>query len=147
MHRLNSHPLVMRYIREPETPDESLQTLDAALLYYSENRPLGKLAAHEKSSGEFMGWFALQHLDNTEKIELGYRLLPQFWRKGYATELAAVLVHFGFTAASLPEIWGITHPDNIASQRVLSKLGFESRGAANFYRTDVILFHRPNPFL
>jgi len=145
LHRLNSHPLVMRYIREPESPDESLETLDTALAYYAANRPLGKLAAHEKSSGEFVGWFTLEHLDNTEKIELGYRMLPQFWRMGYATELASVLLHHGFTHG-LPEVWGITHPENLASQRVLQKLGFEARGPAVFYQKNVILFHRANPF-
>jgi RimJ/RimL family protein N-acetyltransferase len=60
--------------------------------------------------------------------ELAYMLAATAWGKGYATEAAGLLVRFGFTELGLYRIWATTAPDNLASQRVLQKVGMSLEG-------------------
>jgi len=80
------------------------------------------------------------------------RLIMRPWRQedlsarcGYATETARASIDFGLRAreeggAGLERIVGITHPENVASQRVLQKAGLRRVGEARHYETDVLLF-------
>lgn len=59
-------------------------------------------------------------------IELGYVLHKKYWGKGYATELAKACVDFVLNNYSdIKRIIAVTVPNNLASQKILSKLGFE----------------------
>lgn len=60
-------------------------------------------------------------------IEVGYRLARTHWGKGYATEAAAALVRFGFVDLNLPLITAIAQARNVASNRVLRKVGLVHR--------------------
>ncbi len=60
--------------------------------------------------------------------ELGYEIAPTCWGLGYATEAARAMVHFGFQELGLHRIWGHTVAENIASQRVMEKLGMCHEG-------------------
>lgn len=67
-----------------------------------------------------------KYKDNHGDLELGYRLHQKFWNKGYATELAKAICDFAFNKfPELTRIVAVTDPDNIASQRVLEKVGFK----------------------
>ena len=71
--------------------------------------------------------------------------MPEFWGKGYATEMASVVRDYGFQKLELPTIVGITLPENIASQRVLEKIGLTYRKQAHYYGVDVSLYQMENP--
>ena len=94
-------------------------------------------AAGRLRSDEFIGFFELAHLDNTEEIEVGYRIHKKYWNKGYATEMTKVLIDYEFNIMKLDQIAGITHPENIASQKVLTKSGLIYVTDAFFYDSDV----------
>lgn len=85
-----------------------------------ENEELGLLALIEKQSGDFVGMSGLlkQELDGEPEIEVGYHLLPKFWKNGYAREAASYLMKFGFRVLKPKSIISLIHIDNIASQRV-----------------------------
>ena len=51
-------------------------------------------------------------------------MLPQFWGKGYATESARAALDYGLSSLNMKTVMGLTFPENIASQKVLKKLGF-----------------------
>ena len=77
--------------------------------------------------GSFLGRAGFGVIENQE-VELGYKFLPNFWGKGYATEIAFSLKEWGIKNISsvfLPKgrILGFAHVDNIASQKVLEKIG------------------------
>ena len=132
---LNSDPNVMKYIgREPDTDVNVIrENIKNIKKYYDKNPGLGIWACFEKDSNEFIGFFELAHLDNTEEIEVGYRLHKKYWSKGYATEMTKVLIDYGFNTMRLKQIVGITHPENIASQNVLTKSGLIYKKDAVFY--------------
>ena len=56
--------------------------------------------------------------------EVGYFLASRAWSKGYATELALHCVVIARKQTHWPVLRAFVHPENIASQRVLSKAGF-----------------------
>jgi ribosomal-protein-alanine N-acetyltransferase len=59
---------------------------------------------------------------------IGYGISPNRWGNGYATEAAQLIVGFGFEALGLHRIWATHHPDNLASRKVLEKVGLREEG-------------------
>jgi len=57
-----------------------------------------------------------------------------YWGQGYATEAAAELVRYGFEQAGLRRIFAECHPDNLASARVLEKIGLLPEATTNTAR-------------
>ena len=56
---------------------------------------------------------------------MGYRILPQYWGKGFATEAAMAALDYGFNKLDLSEIIGMVHEENVASRKVLEKCGLK----------------------
>lgn len=133
LQRLNSDPEVMRYLGGVERAEDTQAMLEGRILsYYEEHPGLGVWATLERSSGECIGFHLLNHIRGEALIQVGYRLFPQFWGSGYATEMSVALLRYGFANLGLPSICAITHPDNHGSQRVLLKSGLERRGERAF---------------
>jgi ribosomal-protein-alanine N-acetyltransferase len=59
---------------------------------------------------------------------IGYSLIPSERGKGYATEAAQIIVDFLFLSKDVPSIQATAHVDNVASYRVLEKVGFKKEG-------------------
>jgi [ribosomal protein S5]-alanine N-acetyltransferase len=68
---------------------------------------------------------AIDRIDNRDEPEIGYRLDSKFWGKGFATEAASASIHYGFDSIELPYILGAAQRQNVASIRVLEKLGMK----------------------
>ena len=58
------------------------------------------------------------------EVELGYVVRSHLWSQGYATEMGGAVVEHAFAALGLPTLVAFTRPRNMASRRVLEKLGF-----------------------
>jgi RimJ/RimL family protein N-acetyltransferase len=77
----------------------------------------------------FVGWWGLGACSwDTRTANLGYRLLPSYWGRGFATEGSAALLHNAFGAALLDSVWASATQQNLASQRVLTKLSMRYLG-------------------
>ena len=59
---------------------------------------------------------------------IGYELDPRYWGRGYATEAAGEMVRLGFEELDLHRIWSWCVADNVASARVLEKVGLRLEG-------------------
>ena len=139
--RLHGDRRVMRFIDDGQPVLPSVvasQTLPAMLREYGRLPDgLGYLAAIERATGEPLGLFALRPPDsvglrppdNTAlrpehgTAELGYRLLPDAWGMGYATEGARALIRSASTDLGLERVVATTMTVNTASRRVLEKAG------------------------
>ena len=55
--------------------------------------------------------------------EIGWRLHPDYWKRGLATEAAKATLRHGFTALSFTEVVSIYEPENVASGRVMERIG------------------------
>jgi RimJ/RimL family protein N-acetyltransferase len=82
----------------------------------------------------FIGWVLLIPEDAIgPDIEIGWRLHPDHWRKGYAFEAANVLVDHAFAALDLPAILAGIDERNIASRKLAEKLGMQETGVSDGY--------------
>jgi RimJ/RimL family protein N-acetyltransferase len=131
--RLNSDAATMRYLGGAVSRAESATQLrERILAYYEEHPGLGVWLLSERSSGAPVGFHLLNHIRGERHVQVGYRLLPACWGRGYATEMSRALLHYGFIALGLAQIVAITDPSNFASQRVLEKSGLTRRGERSF---------------
>ena len=126
--KLNSHPDVMRHTGEP--PLQSLQEARDALANYPdfETVGFGRWGCVLKSENRLIGFCGLKYLSDLEEVDLGYRLLPEHWGQGLATEASRASVSFGFEVLKLPRIIGLVLPENVGSIRVLEKIGMLCEG-------------------
>jgi RimJ/RimL family protein N-acetyltransferase len=125
---LDGDPEVMRYLSGgPATPREVIEreVLPRFLRSYGRAEGFGFWAAFEKASGEFAGWFGFNPRDGGEpgEVSLGYRLRRSVWGRGYATEGARALIRKGFAQLGVRRVVATTYQDNLASRRVMEKLG------------------------
>ena len=135
---MNGDAEVMRYIGAgtPQTREQTAARLKAIIEHQNQNG-FGLWAAIDKTGGAFIGFCGLQFLDNTPEIEVGYRLAKRFWRMGLATEAARASLRFGFEELGLDRIVAVVQPENVASCRVVEKIGLRYVKDARFYQTDV----------
>lgn len=84
----------------------------------------GRLAVIEKRSGKFIGFAGLKYLADRAETDLGFRLIQSYWGRGIATEASRPLLEYGFRELGLERIIALVFPENLASVRVLEKLGF-----------------------
>jgi RimJ/RimL family protein N-acetyltransferase len=84
-------------------------------------------AAVSKETGALIGFIGLSPPDFLPEVmptvEVGFRLDPDYWGRGLATEGGRAALEFGFSVLGLAEIVSIYEPLNVASGRVLERLG------------------------
>src|SRR5207245_3433651 len=78
-----------------------------------------------RKTGALIGYcgFFHQHVDETNELEIGYRLHPDYWNQGLATEAATAVRDHAFGELKLPRVISLIHPDNVASRRVAEQIG------------------------
>ena len=147
LYRLDSDPRVMKHIADgkPASRVAVLRSLARIIRYSALYPDLGIWHASRRDNGAFIGWFSLKYAGKSPDIEVGYRLLPEAWGQGFATEGARALVDYGLDDLDLDRIIGITHPGNRASQRVLLKAGLIDIGWGHYYDRRLRLFAADNP--
>ncbi|GAA1314059.1 GNAT family N-acetyltransferase [Saccharothrix xinjiangensis] len=116
---LLGEPLVMRHIDDGKPVPRD--RVEREVLPRVVGGGSGWWAAHERATGAFIGWFELSAAGDGV-AELGYRLHPGSWGRGYATEGAKALVEHGF-AAGLTKVVATAMVVNTGSRRVLEKVG------------------------
>ncbi len=148
-HAIYSHPEVMRW--SPAGPSPSLEAtraiLEEHLASYAQHG-IGKWAVALRATGEVIGYcgVAMELVHGlTPEPELGYRLLPEFQGQGYATEAARAALTHCLTLVGLPRILGLVEPANVASVRVLLKLGMIWQGRMNWRGKTVDLYAIDKP--
>ncbi len=131
MYELNFDPEVVHY-----TGNGAFESIEAAEIFirnypdYQKNG-FGRWIMFTKDTNEFIGWCGLKLVDG--EVDLGYRLLKKHWNKGYASEAAIACLDFGFNTLNLKRIIARADRDNIASIRVMEKIGmtFEKTGTCD----------------
>ncbi|MDH3709812.1 MAG: GNAT family N-acetyltransferase [Cyclobacteriaceae bacterium] len=145
VHQLNSDPRVMHHIQEVRDLEESTADLERYLNYYDQYPGYGYWPAFFRSSQQFMGWFVVKKLPETEECELGYRLLPEFWGQNLATEGSKACIDYAFEGLAATHMVAVAVPENKASCRVLEKCGFEFQKIDTFYQTQCAYYRLDGP--
>jgi ribosomal-protein-alanine N-acetyltransferase len=125
LYRMNSNPTIMRYVGDGSTRNHQQMTREVGMLisHYIRKPGFGIWATILKDTDVFVGASGLVYYDNTSEIEIGYRMLKEYWNRGYATEASLGLLDYGFKSLELNKIVGSAHVENLASRRVMEKIG------------------------
>lgn len=124
---------VTRYLGGVSSPAQVDRMLTTRILdYYTTNPGLGIWMTIERASGARVGFHLLNNIQGESIIQVGFALLESCWGRGYATEMAAAVLRYGFADLGLPSVAGMASLQNLASQRVLTKIGLERRGERAF---------------
>lgn len=94
----------------------------------------------ELTSGELIGCYGLRPFKSeTGMYEMGFHLRSKYWGKGYAFEAGKEVINYSFSVLKAIKLYAGHHPENINSEKLLKKLGFQYIGK-NFYEPTG-LFH------
>ncbi len=79
----------------------------------------------EKESKGLVGQCGIlvQTIDDTQRLEIGYSILPEFWKNGYASEAAAKCKSYAFENNFAETLISVIHVDNISSEKVAIRNG------------------------
>jgi ribosomal-protein-alanine N-acetyltransferase len=128
-------PEVMRYITGGiPWSDEQIQSfVERQIRCYSE-RGFCRWRLLDKASGQMIGFCGVGFWKDAGDPEIGWWLARPWWRRGLAAEAARAALQDAFDRVGLERIISVAMPENIASTRVMEKLGlvreceFESDG-------------------
>lgn len=117
---------VMTTLGGLRTEEQTHDNLEWNLQQWKDNG-FGLWLFYLKDTKEWVGRAGLRRVEvgGHEEIELGYALMPQFWKLGLATEMAKACIEIAFEVIRLDNIVSFTLTTNKASQRVMEKAGFQ----------------------
>jgi ribosomal-protein-alanine N-acetyltransferase len=134
---MRSDPEIMRYIRAPITNrSESENWINLVSSRWQSDR-FGFCAVIDKQSQKFIGWCGLWVLKENDEIEVGYALAKEYQGRGLATEAAARVLQYGFAELKLEKIVALARHENLASRRVMEKLGLKYDHTGTFYEMEL----------
>ena len=117
----------------------------AMLLGHWALRGYGMWALERRDSGEFVGRVGLHHPEGWPDLELGWMLLPEHRRHGYATEAGRAALDFAFSKVKASRAISLIRVGNSASERVARRLGGRQATTIDFLggATLVYIYHPP----
>ena len=126
LRELDSDPEVLRYrSRDHISPEMTREFLTQAQTAAGQDpRQQYAFAVVERKTGDFVGQCGLTvtNLAYTDAF-MWYSVLRRYWNQGYMTEAARALLDFGLGPAGLRRITAECLPANLASARVMEKIG------------------------
>lgn len=126
MHQIINGKDVLKYFPGAKTVTEAqVQRMIERMLTHWQEKTYGLWAVELQETGTLLGRCGLQYIDETNEVEVDFIFDPDYWGHGYATEAGNASLQFGFEQLKQSTIVGIVHPDNLASQRVLEKIGMQ----------------------
>ena len=132
---LNDNSDVMRYMPGRLSQGDSDGWADRIEAEF-ERDGFGLWALELPGEASFIGFTGLRYISFAASfapaVEIGWRLAPKFWGKGYATEAARLAMRIGFEGFALQEIVAETTETNLASRRVMERLGMTYDSNADF---------------
>ena len=138
---LATDPRVVRYVGDGTTWSRERidDVFERQLRHWAEHRfgwravlekeSAGRLGGPPCSTGRWAGFVGLNHVGpeateiTDDEVEIGWWLRPATWGRGIATEAAFALRDEAFDRAGLDRIIGRYQPDNVASGRIMARLG------------------------
>jgi RimJ/RimL family protein N-acetyltransferase len=128
-------------LRSGMSKDETAGFLQRVMARYDSDG-FGIEALLDRASGAMIGWsgLAVPHFlpQILPAVEVGWRLAGPWRGRGLATEAGAAAVEFGFTSGGLDRIVSIYEPENVASGRVMERLGFTLRATTTGQRGEEV---------
>lgn len=133
--RMNSDPAVMQFLPKCLSRAESDALVDRIHSHFQKHS-FGLYAVNRRNGPSFIGFIGLSvpafQAHFTPCVEIGWRLAADQWGRGLATEGATAILRYAFDELNLPEVVSFTVPANVASRRVMEKIGMRHDSAGDF---------------
>jgi ribosomal-protein-alanine N-acetyltransferase len=135
--RLNQDPEIAKTMAGTRPASETREFIRTAVEHWK-CHGYGFWIFRERTNVHFIGRGGLRHvdIDGRPEIEIAYAVMPKFWRRGFATEMARAMVEVARKAAT-PELVAFTLPTNLGSRGVMERIGFR-------YERDIIWASLPH---
>lgn len=119
-------PEVMRYISDGAPwSDEKIREFVRRQMRHESTRRFCLWRIARKPDGKMLGFCDLQPvmLEGHPEVEIGWWLAKNCWGRGLASEAARLAMRFAFARANLHRVSAIARAENLASVRIMKKLG------------------------
>jgi len=138
---IRSDPDVMRFIGvgQPHSMNQVRDSLEYVISDW-EKHGFGRWAIVHKADKKLIGWCGLAFLDKTDEIEIGYGIAKEYWGRGLTTEAAAASLRYGFEELKLDRIVAVAMPENIASRRIMEKIGMRFEKTGHWYEAELVYY-------
>ena len=131
---MNASPLVMRFFPSVLTEEESRSMWDRMRAELDE-KGYGLSAVELKSSGALLGLLGFHWVEFEAEfppcVEIGWRLVPEAWGYGYATEGAVACLEYGFSRLGFDRVYSFAACVNHPSQAVMRRAGMKKTAEFN----------------
>lgn len=118
-------PEVMRYIGDGKPrSDEQIQRFINGGIEQTIKRGWALWPVIYKEDAELIGFCGFND-GYAPDVEIGWRLLPGYWGRGLATEAARAVLNYGFNVIGFPHVISVAQADNVASIKIMEKLGMQ----------------------
>lgn len=140
LYELNSDPEVIKYTGDP--PFKNIEEAKEFILNYNHYKKygFGRWAVILNSTNEFIGWCGIKYTKEKDEHDIGFRFFRKYWGHGYASESAAACVDYAYNTLNIKKLYGRAMKENIASIRVLEKIGMKYSHDFKFDNTDGVVY-------
>jgi len=140
--KFNSNAQVTKYTGDAgmvNSLEQARQVISDIWLAEYSKHGYGRWAVVDKASDTVIGFCGLKFIPSLGIPDIGYRFFPEYWGKGYATETAKACIAYCNDHLGVHEYFADVMADNIASVKLIRKLGLKFNG---FIQEDGFTFMR-----
>jgi RimJ/RimL family protein N-acetyltransferase len=132
---INADPIAMEFLPQPLAGRDSGALADRIERHFDEHG-FGFWAVEAPGTAAFIGMVGLAWVSFpapfAPAVEIGWRVSPKFWGRGYATEAASAALAYGFDTLRLDEIVAFTTVTNVRSRAVMERIGMTRDTSQDF---------------
>jgi RimJ/RimL family protein N-acetyltransferase len=138
---ISSDPDVMRYINDgsPWSEQRTREFVERQRILLA-TRGFCRWKLVDRASGELAGFCGIGSLHGLADFEIGWWLAKRFWGRGLATEAARTALNDGFERACLVRVISLAQLSNVASIRVMEKIGMTRERLLEFRGRAVVQY-------
>jgi len=126
--------------RDVSSEEEAREYIKQKMTPQLERLGFSNYTVIRKVDGAKMGSCGLYDREGLSGVDIGFAFLPQYERQGYGFEAANRIMQAGIEDFNLKEIQGIASQDNIASHKLLEKIGLTFEKIIRLENEDLMLF-------
>jgi ribosomal-protein-alanine N-acetyltransferase len=143
LHRLWTSPGVRRFLWDDEiiSIERAAEAVSRSVELFERDR-FGLWAVRLEGSQEICGFTGLWPFRDPPEIELLYGVAEPLWGQGYAVEVSQAILGYCYDTLDMSVVRASIDAPNVASARVLEKLGFTEVRRATAGGSDLIFFDR-----
>ena len=141
LHRLCDDPNVWQYLGGQATAEHNRKNID----YIGKVPITDRWVVRGKADDSFLGAISLIPHHAGDDLEVSYLFLSKHWGKGYASEVVTAVIHYAFSEKKINRLLAETQSANLASCRMLEKLGFHKIKNLVRFEAEQALYAIDNP--